>query len=115
MAKRSDEVLYALPETTELRSAATVELNALLTEAHSLAGVESRLKQIKDRIKELAQGYPGVRYGDLCAIVRFQTGKKSLDRALLVENGVTPEQLEAGTKEGAGYWVCELPRIGAAS
>ena len=111
MAKRSDDLLFELPETDVLGKQAATEVNLLLQEAHSLSGVAARLKEIKDRITELAQGYPGVRYKNMCAIVRYQSGKRSLDRALLVENGVTPEQIEQSMKEGSGYWVCELPKI----
>jgi hypothetical protein len=114
MAKRSDENLFQLPTTQEAIQSKRdrVELEALLREAHSLSDAARRLSEVKKRIIELAQGTPGVRYNNLCAIVRYQDGKLSLDRALLVEAGVTPLQLESGTKRGEGYWVCELPKIG---
>lgn len=113
MGKRSDESLYALPDQSK------GELAALLAEAHSLRDAESRLKEVKKRIVELVQeqglgadGKLGARSGEFCTVIRWQDGRASLDRALLVEAGVTAAQLAAGTKVGQGNWVCELPRIG---
>lgn len=125
MGKRSDESLYDLPEIDPpekkapvLSSVAqfdprTAGLPTLLAEAHTLKEVEGRLKLVKELIKEavLSKNTNGLRCGPLCAIVRFQAGKRTLDREMLVENGVTPAQIEASVKEGPGYWVCELPKI----
>lgn len=119
--KRSDDQLYTLPEVSDIRqSRPKTEISALLREAHSLTGAAKRLKEIKDRLTEIIQeqglandGRLGVRDGPRCVIIHWQDGKRSLNRELLVEAGVTIEQLEAGLKQGAGSWVCELPLIGS--
>jgi hypothetical protein len=120
MAKRSDDLLYTLPETSDnMLPKPRAELEALLREAHSLKNLESRLKEVKARIVELvqaeglgAEGRLGARDGARCCIVRWQGGRQSLSRELLIEAGVTPEQLDLGTKQGDGSWICELPAIG---
>lgn len=114
MAKRSDEKLYELPDPTEVlgESQPANRVKALLLEAYGLRDAESRLKAIKAELKESLAGSSGVRYNNQCCIVRFQSGKRSLKVDLLIENGVTPEQIEASTKEGEPYYVCELPVIG---
>lgn len=120
MGKRSDESLYSLPETKAAGKAAKNKLDALIREAHSIKGFERRLKEIKSEISELiqqhglaAEGTLGVRSGDKCAIVRWQNGRKTLRKELLIENGVSPEQIAMSETEGEGYWVVELPEIGA--
>jgi hypothetical protein len=114
MAKRSDETLGQLSELKDLFDDARErhETETLLAEAHSLAGSEKRLKEIKEILKNRIQGYGGVRSGELCCIVRYQAGKSNLSKELLVDAGVTPEQIRAGTKQSDGYWVCELPKMG---
>ncbi len=119
MAKRSDESLYMLPETSEASKRDKTRLDALLKEAHSLKGLEARLKEVKTEIVELIQsaglaadGKLGCRSGNQCAIVRWQNGRESLKRELLIDAGVTIEQLAAATTTGKGGWVCELPEIG---
>ena len=121
MGKRSDDTLYALPETKEATAAARKELDVLLKRAHELKTAEAEFKQVKSRISEIVQaqglagdGALGVRKGNLCCIVRYQNGRESLRRDLLVENGVDIEILERSTVRGEGFWVCELPEIGAA-
>jgi len=118
MAKRSDHTLLTLPNVDDLAADKRNKLTALLREAHSLKQAEERLKAVKKEIVEMVQqeglaseGNMGVRSGDLCSIVRWQGGRKMLDKALLVEAGVTAAQIEAGTKEGEGFWMCELPVI----
>lgn len=119
--KRSDDQLLNLPETSAASRGVRHKLDTLLREAHSLKGVEKRLKEIKTEIVDLVQqhglvaddGTIGTRVGDLCCVVGYRAGRRSLDRELLVENGVSPAQIEMSFKEGEGYWVCELPSIGA--
>ena len=120
MAKRSDELLYTLPETKAASKAAKMKLDALLREAHQSKGFEKRLKEIKTEISDIVQtqglsgdGVLGVRSGDKCAIIRWQDGRRSLSKELLVENGVSPAQIAASEKQGDGFWMCELPEIGA--
>lgn len=125
MGKRSDESLAELPEEALPKKMMrlsvisevdvdTMSLAATLVEAHTLKEAEDRLKQCKTRIRELAheKGYlTGVRCAGLCAIVRWQDGRLTLNKELLIENGVTPSQIEQSTTRGAGNWVLELPRI----
>lgn len=130
MAKRSDEALYELPEVKlpkkvpqlTLVSPAGLDsmpIAVLLAEAHALREAEKRLREVKEKIREAihAQGYAdptgrlGVRAGTSCALVRWSEGRASLSKELLVENGVSPAQIEASTKRGEGFWVLELPEI----
>lgn len=115
MAKRSSDSLVLLSTVADLFADDPLEANQvalLLKEATSLRGAEKRLKEIKALLKDALAGAPGVRQGNQCCIVRFQGGKASLKPALLIENGVTPEQIEASTTRSEGYYVCELPVIG---
>lgn len=118
MAKRSTENLSQLPlpgdvfdmtDPDERKKAHRTQ--TLLTEATGLLGAEARLKEIKDELKELLNGTNGTRYQNQCCIVRFQSGRKVLKPALLIENGVSADQITQSTVEGEGYWVCELPVI----
>lgn len=128
MAKRSDNQLAELPELdssaipkrfpalssisdTDIQ---TMPLAALLAEAHTLKEAESRLRAVKEKLREEihSAGYGmGVRYAGLCVITRWQTGRQSLKKELLIENGVTPAQIQASTVEGDGYWLVELPKM----
>jgi len=120
MPKRNDETLYSLPETSAASKGARHKIDALLREAHSLRHVEKRLKEVKSELIELLQaqelvtedGKLGVRHGELCCMARFQGGRRSLDREMLIENGVTPAQIEGSMKQGPDYWVLELAAIG---
>ncbi len=117
---RSDETLLALPETKAASKGVKHKLDTLLREAHSLRQVEKRLKEVKTEIIELLQqqdlvtddGKLGCRAGDLCAIARFQKGRATFSRELAVENGITPEQIEASFKQGSDFWVLELAALG---
>lgn len=126
MAKRSNEALSELPETTELSAVGTytselygtrmnikTEVQKLLLEAHTLREAEGRLKAVKARLSTIIreEGMEGVRHGNLCCITRYQAGRRSLDRTLLVENGVTPEQIEMSMKVGDPITVVELPEM----
>ena len=76
---------------------------------------ESRRKEIvgysdkgKDFPGELeviqqAAGLPGLKFGRLCYRVSEQAGRRSIDRGLLMENGVRAEVIEASMKEGSPY------------
>jgi hypothetical protein len=118
MAKRSDEQLYTLPEIlhSDFEMQQKDEICRLLREAHEqklLAdAADKRLKKAKARLTELLQGTPGARSGEFCCIIGWQGGRETLDRTLLVENGVTPEQIKKSMKKGDGSWRVELPRIG---
>lgn len=117
---RSDETLMQLPETKAASKGVKHKLDTLLREAHSLRHVEKRLKEVKTEIIELLQqqdlatedGKLGCRAGELCCMARFQKGRRSFDRELAVEAGITPEQIESSMKQGPDFWVLELAAIG---
>lgn len=125
MAKRSDESLAQLPEVDLPKrlpplsqiadtDVSSLPISVLLVEAHALKQAEARAKAVKQRIRELVheEGYgEGVRCLGVCAIIRWQAGRRSLSREKLIDNGVTPRQIEASMVEGEGYWMCELPTI----
>lgn len=114
MSKYSNDTLYAFPDiaAVDRPKREKAELSALLREAHSLTGAAKRLSEIKERIAQLQENYPsGMRAGDLCCLVRWQDGRQTLNKELLVENGVTPEQIKASYKQGNGSWYVELPKI----
>lgn len=120
--QRSRETLESLPEVKQASPLAVTELIDLLHQAHALRAAEKRLKEIKPRIAQLilenglsnGNGVNGVRDGTIGAIVSNRRGKRYLDRTLLVEAGVTPNQLEAGTATGKESSAVELFEIGAA-
>lgn len=120
MSKPSDDKLIDLPEVKTANRSVRRELEQLIREAHSLKDLEKRSKEVRDRIKEIVQaeslcsqdGKFGARVGELCVLTKWSDGRRSLDRAKLVENGVTVEQLEASMKQGEGFWTCEVMKIG---
>lgn len=125
MGKRSNESLEVLPETGDLpdlkissdlygtRMTVRQEAQKLLAEAHQLREAEGRLKSIKARLAEIIreEGLDGLRHGMLCCIPRYQAGRRSLDRGLLIDNGVTPEQIEMSMRQGEPITVVELPEM----
>lgn len=120
--QRSRETLESLPEIKQASPLVVTELTDLLHQAHALREAEKRLKEIKLKIIELVlsngltngDGLNGVRDGKIGAIITNRKGRRYLDRTALVEAGVTPNQLEAGTKTGKDSTAVELFEIGAA-
>jgi hypothetical protein len=124
MAGRTTDQLLDLPEIKPSKKLpqlsrlaetdpAIMTLPDALAEAHTLREAEKRAKAVKARILELMQArdMAGVRCGTICAITRFQAGRKTFDPARAIDAGVTPEQIVASMKQGADYWVIELPEI----
>lgn len=126
MAKRSAELLLALPEIKPAKKLpilsqiadadpATMSLANALAEAHALRRAGDRLSAVKDRIRELVMDtdkQDGFRIGPVCVLNRWNEGRRSFDRALAIEvAGITPEQIEQSMKQGGGYWVTELAEI----
>lgn len=120
MAKRSDEKLIDILEVSACPKICQPELRALVREGHSLRQLITRLDEIKKRIAQIVieeqgiinnAGVYGVRDGPHCVIVRQQAGKRTLNRELLIENGVSPSQIEASMKEGQGFNVVEFEAI----
>ena len=69
-----------------------------------------RLDEIKDELLLIQEELelPGFRNGRNCFAATWRDGKRSLNKELLIENGVTPEQIQAGYKQGEGYWSKDL-------
>ena len=120
MSKRSDEKLIDILEVSECPAACQTELRALVREGASLKGMLARFEELKKRIAQIvieeqglinSRGIYGVRDGPHCVIVREQAGRKTLDRELLIENGVQPWQIEASFKTGKPFTVAEFEEI----
>lgn len=82
--------------------------------ADSIAEAESLRRQGKEELAELASKYglegSGMRWGPYTVYVNGMRTRRTLDAALLVENGVTIEQLEASYKEGQPYMDMRVTR-----
>jgi hypothetical protein len=66
---------------------------------------EDREKQIKAELETLQRGAKtqGLRFGGLCFVSRESSGRETLDKGLLLENGVTAEQIKDSIKRGKSY------------
>lgn len=86
------------------------ELEAVIAARES---AEEREQEIKLQLEEIQHdaGALGLRYGDLCFIAREKPGRRTLDKGLLIENGVAPEVIEQSMKEGAPYVERRFKRI----
>lgn len=62
-----------------------------------LANIDAQLKPAL-----VASGVKSVYYGDWIVTCKESAGRKTLDRLLLVQNGVTAEQIQASYKQGKG-------------
>ena len=120
MAKRSDEKLFDVLEVSECPPMCRAELGALIREAYSLRDCCDRLKAVKERIAEIVideqglcnnSGIFGVRDGPHAVIVRQQEGRRTLDRELLIEHGVSPSQINASIKTGKPFNVVEFDQM----
>jgi hypothetical protein len=74
---------------------ANVDTIALLTEHN---------RQIDDQLKSAldASGVKSVYYGRYLVTHSISQGRRTLDKLLLIKNGVTPQQIEASYKVGKG-------------
>lgn len=117
MARRSDESLMQLPELDELEKSKKVRerIKQLRLEAEELQQGVKRLAEIRKELVELTQKYGQVRIGDFCIFCTWTDGRQTLSKELLIENGVTPNQIKQSMKRGDGNWKLELPTIGANS
>ena len=120
MAKRSDEKLFNILEVAQCPRSIQPELRQLVQEGASLRAAVDRLKEIKDRIAQIVieeyglandDGVYGVRDGPHCVLVRQQQGRETLSKELLIENGVTPEQISASLKRGNGFNLVEFSEM----
>jgi len=82
---------------------------SLMSEDVAIQEVEAANKQrrqeIKTELAALAEAHdmPGMRHGQLAVYYGGEKTKWSLNRALLLENGVTPQQLEDSMKESKPF------------
>jgi len=115
MARRSDETLQKLPElkSLDVDKSKALKLKKLMARAIELSASARELKEVRSQITELGQDIGQFRIGDMCAIVSFTDGRRTLSKELLIENGVTPLQLAKSTKVSDGNWKLELQVIGA--
>lgn len=115
MAKRSIDTILNLPDVKRQN----LKLAALIREGHSLIEAEKRLKAVRKEIADIIttqglageDGQLGARIGHQGAIVRWAEGRFTFDKEKAIDAGVTPQQIDASMKQGAGYWVVELPRM----
>jgi hypothetical protein len=81
----------------------------LLQELEGLVAARKDMGEREEDIKNLLadmqeqNSLPGLRDQGRCFCVETIPGRKTLDKSLLVENGVTVEQIEASMKEGKPY------------
>lgn len=104
----TESIVYAeLPDVREIRCGA--EVANLLIELDSVTLMEKAAKERGDEIKlELtatqgAFGLPGLRFETYCFVARAMPGRKSLDKELLLENGVKPQVIKDSMKTGDPY------------
>ncbi len=74
---------------------------------------EDRIKQLKAQLADYAikAKQPGYRHGDLFLTTQHMEGRETLDKGLLMEDGVTAEQIKNGMKRGASYITNVFGRI----
>lgn len=120
MAKRTDENLANIIEVSQCPKEIQPELRELVREGAFLRTQVAQLEKIKQRIAQIVveeyglcddKGKYGVRDGPHAVIVRQQQGRETLNRELLIENGVTPFQIAASMKRGAGFNVVEFEEM----
>lgn len=116
MAKRSDEALYAYPELSDVlakNKLKQAKITKLLKRAAEIKPLLTELKDIKAELIELGQDIGEARIDKYCFRITWSNGRKTLDKGLLVENGVTPAQIQNSYRtSGDGNWKLELDIIG---
>jgi hypothetical protein len=86
-----------------------LQAQQLLTELDAVVMMEKTYKDRGEEIKreletlQLVAKLPGFRLESLCFVARLMPGRRTLDRLLLVENGVDPEVIDASMKLGEPY------------
>jgi hypothetical protein len=116
---RSNETLTSLADFAEVKKAPSrARAIQLLQYGHQLMATmrdaEQRLRETKNELAQIQilNDAEGLRYGDLCFMSSTISGRRSLDRTLLLENGVSPSQIEASMKQGESSLRMELCKIG---
>lgn len=96
-------LISALPKTEMTRA------RKLLQELEGLIAARKEMEEREGEVKDLLaamqedNNLPGLRDQGRCFCVESCPGRKSLDKGLLIENGVTVEQIEASMKEGKPF------------
>ena len=99
----------SLPLISVLAKPDMTKARRLLQELEGLVAARKEMEEREDEIKELLaalqqdNSLPGLRDQGRCFCVETLAGRKTLDKGLLVDNGVTAEQIEASMKEGKPY------------
>ena len=111
-------VFANLPDITEELKAPDRRRTAPLLE--ELAELTDCMKRDSERIEQLKgllesiqtkYGLSGLRFGNLAFRTLEVAGRRTLDKTLLVQNGVDPETIEASMKESAPSVRREFRRI----
>lgn len=79
-----------------------IELDRLTDEQEN---ARNRIEEIKERLEELQTeaGVPGFQQDGLCFVSRTMPGRETLDKFLLIENGVKPSLIAKCMKTGKPY------------
>lgn len=116
----SQKIVYAsLPLTSMLDRRHMKKATALLQEAEE---IREQIDTLKERYVEIVGGkigkqeitgeleriqqeaeLPGLRWGSLVYTVTQSAGRRTLDKSLLIENGVDPAAIAASYKEGKPF------------
>lgn len=120
MASPQDQSVFTnLPDVTtaKLKTADRKTSTALLEELDGLSELSKTTDERITEIKDLLAGIQdrnhlaGLRFGNFAFRTLEVAGRKTLDKALLVQNGVDPETIEASMKEGKPSMRREFKRL----
>lgn len=116
---RSDENLELLPDyETKKKAPSKARVTQLLMEGHALykasKEAEERLKEIKSELSQvqILNDLPGLRHGALCFIASERSGRSTLSKEKLIDNGVPPELIAECTVSGQPYLQAEFMVMG---
>jgi len=110
LSDKNESVKYReLPLVSALPKPAFSKAKNLLEELESLTetlrAAEKREKEVKAELEGIQDksGWEGLRYGVLCFVARKMEGRETLDRAKLLENGVSPKIIAKSIVKGEPY------------
>lgn len=95
-----------LPDLLELDREIRRKAAPLLEQLHAVIEIieaySQEAEQLKTALTDIQEqaGVKGLRYGPLCFVSRVVPGRRTLDRNLLIENGVSPKVIEKSMKQG---------------
>lgn len=107
--QKEDRLVFAnLPQVTELQDTKTRQrIIALLELLDQMVEKRAKLEAVEEDCKselealQTATNKTGFKYGLLCFISQPTKGRKTLDKYLLMEHGVSAKTIQASYKEGA--------------